>query len=55
MDPGQIARFVAGDRDIMLGTAARLAVALNLKLMERSGKVGRPSTKTARPLDGPDE
>ena len=51
VDAGQIARFMAGERDIRLVTAGRLCTALGLKLVEKAGKVGRPaSTKTARPL-----
>lgn len=55
VDPGQIARFMTGERDITVTTAGRLCTALGLRLMERTGKVGRPSAKTARPLDASDE
>lgn len=51
VDPGQIKRFIDGERDLYLATAGRLATALRLFLTERSGKVGRPSTKAARPLE----
>ena len=56
VDPSQIARFLSGERDITITTAGRLCTALQLRLGEKVGKVGRPaSNKTARPLSGPDE
>ena len=50
VDPGQITRFMAEERDITLATAGRLATALGLRLVEKAARVGRPSTKTAKPL-----
>jgi hypothetical protein len=43
VDPGVVSRFLAGERDIRMGTADRLAVALGLRLVEVARKVrGRP-------------
>ncbi len=35
VSPGQIDRFVSGERDLRLGTAARIAEALGLVLVPR--------------------
>jgi len=43
VDPGQVSRFLRGQRDLRLGTADKLAVALGLCLVE----AGRP--RRARP------
>lgn len=49
VDPTVIGRFLAGERDLRLGTADRLAAALGLRLVEvaRPGGRGRPAKPAA--------
>lgn len=49
IDPGVIQRFLNGERDIRLDTAARIALALGLRLVETARGRGRPS-KPSRPV-----
>lgn len=43
IDPGMVARFVSGERDLRLGTVDRIATALGLRLVE----VGKAKGRTA--------
>jgi transcriptional regulator with XRE-family HTH domain len=46
IDPGMVARFVSGERDLRLGTVDRIAAALGLRLVE----VGRSKARAPRPV-----
>jgi transcriptional regulator with XRE-family HTH domain len=48
VDPGVIARFASGQRDIRLQTLDRIAAALGLRLVE----VGRSKARVPRPAAG---
>jgi transcriptional regulator with XRE-family HTH domain len=61
VDPGVVQRFVTGRRDVLMGTADRIAAALGLRLVEVARK-GRPPGRAATsattvsvepPADGP--
>lgn len=41
VDPGVVSRFLTGKRDLLLGTADRIALALGVRLVEVARK-GRP-------------
>jgi len=45
IDPGMVARFVSGERDLRFGTVDRIAHALGLRLVEvgRGAKRNRPT------------
>jgi transcriptional regulator with XRE-family HTH domain len=43
IDPGMVARFVSGERDLRLGTVDRIAAALGLRLVEVGKAKGRVS------------
>jgi transcriptional regulator with XRE-family HTH domain len=47
IDPGMVARFVSGERDLRLGTVDRIAAALGLRLVE----VGRAKGRVSRPVE----
>ena len=48
VSPGMIARFVSGERDLRLATAARLAGALGLALVPTDAPPGTPSRPAKR-------
>jgi transcriptional regulator with XRE-family HTH domain len=48
VDPRQVDRFVAGDRDLTLGTAAKLAQVLELELCRRRGRSQPAYVRPAR-------
>ncbi len=41
IDPGMVARFVSGERDLCLATVDRIAAALSLRLVEVGRAKGR--------------
>ena len=54
VDAGVIHRFLAGERDIRLETAGRIAAALGLRLVEVAGRRGKaPARPRARSADTP--
>jgi transcriptional regulator with XRE-family HTH domain len=51
VDPGMVSRFLTGERDIRLATADRIALALNVRLVE----IARAKARAARPVAPPAE
>jgi transcriptional regulator with XRE-family HTH domain len=49
VDPGMVSRFLTGERDIRLATADRIALALNVRLVEVGRAKGRASREAATP------
>jgi len=47
VDPGVVQRFLTGERDIRMGTADRLGLALGVRLVEVARKGGAPAPRPA--------